>query len=80
MHGRVSVGRTSPRHPLTGSCLFRIRRVRCIGQPDQAEGLIVAGFVEPLVKELPMEYAIEMNRLLQLQMEGSDRGRARWVT
>lgn len=38
---------------------------------DQAEGLIVAGFVEPLVNELPMEYAIEMNRLLQLQMAGS---------
>jgi Fe-S cluster assembly protein SufB len=38
---------------------------------DQAEGLVVAGFIEPLVKELPMEYAIELNRLVQLQMEGS---------
>ena len=28
-------------------------------------------FVEPLVKELPMEYAVEMNRLIELQMEGS---------
>ena len=28
-------------------------------------------FIEPLVKELPMEYAVEMNRLIQLQMEGS---------
>ena len=33
--------------------------------------LVVAGFIEPLVKELPMEYAIELNRLIQLQMEGS---------
>jgi Fe-S cluster assembly protein SufB len=33
--------------------------------------MIVNGFIEPLVKELPMEYAIEMNRLIQLQMEGS---------
>jgi len=38
---------------------------------DQAAGLVVAGFIEPLVKELPMEYAIELNRLVQLQMEGS---------
>jgi Fe-S cluster assembly protein SufB len=38
---------------------------------EQATGMIVSGFIEPLVKELPMEYAIEMNRLIQLQMEGS---------
>jgi Fe-S cluster assembly protein SufB len=31
----------------------------------------VTGFVEPLVKELPMEYAVELNRLIELQMEGS---------
>jgi FeS assembly protein SufB len=38
---------------------------------EQATTMIVSGFIEPLVKELPMEYAIEMNRLVQLQMEGS---------
>lgn len=38
---------------------------------ELAESLVVAGFIEPLVKELPMEYAIELNRLVQLQMEGS---------
>jgi len=32
---------------------------------------LVGGFIEPLVKELPMEYAVEMNRLIELQMEGS---------
>ena len=37
----------------------------------RASTLIVNGFIEPLVKELPMEYAVEMNRLIQLQMEGS---------
>jgi len=38
---------------------------------DEAAVMVVSGFIEPLVKELPMEYAIEMNRLIQLQMEGS---------
>jgi Fe-S cluster assembly protein SufB len=38
---------------------------------EEATSMIVSGFIEPLVKELPMEYAIEMNRLIQLQMEGS---------
>ncbi len=38
---------------------------------DEAASMVVSGFVEPLVKELPMEYAVEMNRLIQLQMEGS---------
>lgn len=38
---------------------------------EDATSMVVSGFIEPLVKELPMEYAIEMNRLIQLQMEGS---------
>ncbi|MBI3159301.1 MAG: Fe-S cluster assembly protein SufB [Chloroflexi bacterium] len=38
---------------------------------EAAATMVVAGFIEPLVKELPMEYAIEMNRLIKLQMEGS---------
>lgn len=38
---------------------------------EEATTMIVSGFIEPLVKELPMEYAVEMNRLIQLQMEGS---------
>ena len=37
----------------------------------QAESMIVNGFIEPIVKELPLEYAVELNRLIQLQMEGS---------
>jgi Fe-S cluster assembly protein SufB len=42
------------------------------GIPEEEAGaMIVSGFIEPVVKELPMEYAVEMNRLIQLQMEGS---------
>ena len=37
----------------------------------EATKMIVNGFVEPIVKELPMEYALELNRLIELQMEGS---------
>jgi Fe-S cluster assembly protein SufB len=37
----------------------------------EAMGLIVSGFIEPIVKELPMEYAVELNRLIELEMEGS---------
>jgi Fe-S cluster assembly protein SufB len=33
--------------------------------------MIVNGFIEPIVKTLPMDYAIEMNRLIQLQMVGA---------
>ena len=38
---------------------------------QEASTMVVAGFIEPLIKELPMEYAVEMNRLIELQMEGS---------
>ena len=38
---------------------------------QEASSMIVSGFVEPITKELPLEYAVEMNRLIQLQMEGS---------
>jgi Fe-S cluster assembly protein SufB len=36
-----------------------------------ASALIVSGFIEPIVKELPMEYALEMNELIRMEMEGS---------
>ena len=38
---------------------------------EEASKTIVNGFIEPVVKELPMEYAVELNRLIELQMEGS---------
>ena len=38
---------------------------------DEARLLIVNGFIEPFTKELPMEYAVELNKLIELEMEGS---------
>ena len=38
---------------------------------DEARLLIVNGFIEPFAKELPMEYAVELNRLIELEMERS---------
>ena len=38
---------------------------------DEAIKLIVSGFIEPLIKELPLEYAIELNRLINLEIENS---------
>jgi len=38
---------------------------------DEAMAMIVRGFIEPIARELPMEYALELNRLIELQMEGS---------
>jgi Fe-S cluster assembly protein SufB len=37
----------------------------------EAMSMIVNGFIEPITKELPMEYAVELTRLIQLQMEGA---------
>lgn len=37
----------------------------------EAKAMVVSGFAEPIAKELPLEYAVEMNRLIQLEMEGS---------
>ncbi|MEM2138407.1 MAG: Fe-S cluster assembly protein SufB, partial [Candidatus Anstonellaceae archaeon] len=38
---------------------------------EEALALVVRGFIEPIVKELPLEYAVEMNRLIEMEMEGS---------
>lgn len=38
---------------------------------EQARQMIVSGFIEPIVKELPLEYAVELNKLIELEMEGS---------
>jgi len=49
--------------------LFYLRS-RGMGE-DEAMAMIVRGFVEPIARELPMEYALELNRLIELQMEGA---------
>jgi len=38
---------------------------------EEAKGMIVRGFVEPISKELPLEYAVELNNLIQLELEGT---------
>ena len=38
---------------------------------EEAKAMIVRGFVEPIAKELPLEYAVEMNRLISLELEGT---------
>jgi Fe-S cluster assembly protein SufB len=38
---------------------------------EEALSMVVQGFIEPIVKELPLEYAVEMNRLISMEMEGS---------
>ena len=38
---------------------------------EQATGMIVNGFIEPITRTLPMEYAVELSRLIELRSEGS---------
>ena len=40
-------------------------------EQDEAMAMIVRGFIEPIAKELPMEYALELNKLIEMQMEGA---------
>ena len=53
-----------------------IADLRCWGYPalrgeEEASAMIVRGFIEPIAKQLPLEYAVELNRLIELEMEGS---------
>ena len=57
--------------PLTRAAAWPERLRISVRNPARTAALTVAGFVEPITKELPLEYAVEMNRLIQLQMEGS---------
>ncbi len=59
----ASVGRLSP------DDLFYLQS-RGISQ-EQAQSILVNGFLDPITRELPMEYAVEMNRLIEIEMEGS---------
>ena len=66
---QVNVGHEASVSRLGEDQLFYLMS-RGISEEDAAK-MVVNGFVEPIVKELPMEYAIELNRLVELQMEGS---------
>ena len=66
---RVQIGHEASVSKLGEDQLFYLMS-RGIEESEAAK-MVVNGFVEPIVKELPMEYAIELNRLIELQMEGS---------
>ncbi len=66
---RVQIGHEASVSRLGEDQLFYLM-ARGIEESEAAK-MVVNGFVEPIVKELPMEYAIELNRLIELQMEGS---------
>jgi Fe-S cluster assembly protein SufB len=66
---RVDIGHEATVSKIGQEQLFYLRS-RGLTE-EEAVTMVVSGFIEPLVKELPMEYAIEMNRLVQLQMSGS---------
>jgi Fe-S cluster assembly protein SufB len=65
----VSIGHEASVSKIGEEQLFYLMS-RGVAEND-ARAMIVSGFIEPMVKELPMEYAVELNRLIQLQMEGS---------
>ncbi len=65
----VSMGHEATVTKLSEDQLFYLMS-RGMGE-DEAMAMIVRGFVEPIARELPMEYALELNRLIELQMEGA---------
>jgi len=65
----VSISHEASVSKISDTQLFYLRS-RGLSE-DQASMMIVNGFIEPIVKQLPMEYAVEMNRLIELEMEGS---------
>jgi Fe-S cluster assembly protein SufB len=65
----VSVGHEATVSKVAEEQLFYLQS-RGISEVD-AMSMIVSGFIEPIAKELPLEYAVELNRLIQLEMEGS---------
>ncbi len=66
---RVSIGHEATVSKVGDDQLFYLMS-RGISE-EAATKMVVNGFIEPIVKELPMEYAVELNRLIELQLEGS---------
>jgi Fe-S cluster assembly protein SufB len=66
---QVSIGHEATVSKVAEEQLFYLQS-RGISEAD-AMSMIVSGFIEPIAKELPLEYAVELNRLIQLEMEGS---------
>ena len=66
---QVSIGHEATVSKVAEEQLFYLQS-RGLSEAD-AMSMIVNGFIEPITKELPLEYAVELNRLIQLEMEGS---------
>jgi Fe-S cluster assembly protein SufB len=66
---QVDIGHEARVGKISAEQLFYLQS-RGLSQ-EQATQLIVSGFIEPVVKQLPLEYAVELNRLIELEMEGS---------
>ena len=66
---RVSIGHEATVSKVAEEQIFYLQS-RGLAE-DEAMSMIVNGFIEPIAKELPLEYAVELNRLIQLEMEGS---------
>ncbi|MCC6943097.1 MAG: Fe-S cluster assembly protein SufB [Thermomicrobiales bacterium] len=66
---KVSIGHEATVSKVAEEQIFYLQS-RGISE-EEAMSMIVNGFIEPIAKELPLEYAVELNRLIQLEMEGS---------
>lgn len=65
----VSIGHEASVGKISDEQLFYLRS-RGLSE-DEALAMIVNGFIDPIVRALPLEYAVEMNRLIEMEMEGS---------
>ena len=69
MNDDVEIGHEAKIGKISDDAIFYLMS-RGISE-EEAKAMIVRGFVEPISKELPLEYAVEMNNLIKLELEGS---------
>jgi len=69
MNDEVDIGHEAKIGRISDEAIFYLMS-RGISE-EEAKAMIVRGFVEPIAKELPLEYAVEMNNLIKLELEGT---------
>ena len=69
MNDEVTIGHEAKIGRISDEAIFYLM-TRGISE-EEAKAMIVRGFAEPIAKELPLEYAVEMNNLIKLELEGS---------
>ncbi|HHX11748.1 MAG TPA: Fe-S cluster assembly protein SufB, partial [Clostridiales bacterium] len=69
MNDEVEIGHEAKIGKISDETIFYLMS-RGISE-EEAKAMIVRGFAEPIAKELPLEYAVEMNNLIKLELEGS---------